>query len=206
MNYGPLLKKEARLSALEKLAAIYGDQWVWIGFDPRHKVVIYFVVGRHIQANANKLLAGIRDRSDGHVPFFTSDELKHYDAAIMHAYGIKKEFPRTGRPGRPRQPILLAPKNLLYAQVVKHRKRGHIVDISTRIVFGTKKAVKAKLKQSPVSRHINTSFIERNNLTMRHHNRRLVRKTISFSKNASDWRNNSISHSPITISSNLILV
>src|SRR5215210_4008964 len=155
---------------------------VWIGFDPRHKVVIYFVVGRHIQANANKLLAGIRDRSDGHAPFFTSDELKHYDAAIMHAYGIKKEFPRTGRLGRPRQPILLAPKNLLYAQVVKHRKRGHIVDISTRIVFGTKKAVKAKLKQSPVSRHINTSFVERNNLTMRHHNRRLVRKTISFSK------------------------
>lgn len=140
------------------------------------------MVGRHIQANANKLLAGIRDRSDGHVPFFTSDELKHYDAAIMHAYGIKKEFPRTGRAGRPRQPILLAPKNLLYAQVVKHRKRGHIVDISTRIVFGTKKAVKAKLKQSPVSRHINTSFVERNNLTMRHHNRRLIRKTISFSK------------------------
>jgi len=69
------------------------------------------VVGRHIQANANKLLAGIRERSDGHVPFFTSDELKHYDAAIMHAYGIKKEFPRTGRAGRPRQPILLAPKN-----------------------------------------------------------------------------------------------
>jgi hypothetical protein len=130
------------------LAALYGDQWVWVGFDPRHKVVIYFMVGRHIQANAHKLLAGIRDRSDGHVPFFTSDELKHYDAAIMHAYGIKKEFPRTGRAGRPRQPILLAPKNLLYAQVVKHRKRGHIVDISTRIVFGTKKAVKAKLKQS----------------------------------------------------------
>jgi IS1 family transposase len=42
------------------LAAIYGDQWVWIGFDPRHKVVLYFVVGRPIQANANKLLAGIR--------------------------------------------------------------------------------------------------------------------------------------------------
>src|SRR5205823_14667529 len=163
-------------------------------------------VGRHIQDNANKLLAGIRDRSDGHVPFFTSDESKHYDADIMHAYGIKKEFPRKGRPGRPRQPLLLAPKNLLYAHVVTHRKREHRVDISTRIVFGTKKAVKAKLKQSPVSRHINTSFVERNNLTMRHHNRRLVKRLSPFQRNASDWRNNSISHSPITISSNLILV
>jgi len=42
--------------------------------------------------------------------------------------------------------------------------------------------VAAKLKRSPVSRHINTSFVERNNLTMRHQNRRLVRKTMAFSK------------------------
>jgi IS1 family transposase len=170
------------LSALEKLAAIYGDQWVWIGFDPRQKVVVHFVVGRHNQSNANKLLAGIRERSDGHIPFFTSDELKHYDDALLMAYGIKKEFPSTGKRGRPRKPILQAPKKLLYAQVVKRRQKGRVVDITTRVVFGSQKAVAAKLKQSPVSRAINTSFVERNNLTMRHHNRRLVRKTIAFSK------------------------
>jgi IS1 family transposase len=170
------------LSALEKLAAIYGDQWVWIGFDPRHKVVVQCVVGRHNQSNANKLLAGIRERSDGHIPFFTSDELKHYDDAVLMAYGIKKEFPRTGKRGRPRKPILQAPKKLLYAQVVKRRQKGRGVDITTRVVFGSQKAVAAKLKQSPVSRAINTSFVERNHLTMRHHNRRLVRKTIAFSK------------------------
>jgi IS1 family transposase len=164
------------------LAARYGDQWVWIGFDPIHKVVIQFVVGRHNQKNANKLVAGIRDRSDGQLPFFTSDELKHYDDALLSVYGIKQEFPKTGKRGRPRKPVLIAPKKLLYAQVVKRRKKGRVVSITTQVIFGTEKAVAAKLKQSPVSTAINTSFVERNNLTMRHHNRRLVRKTMAFSK------------------------
>ena len=127
-------------------------------------------------------MAGIRERSDGQIPFFTSDELKHYEDALLAVYGIKKEFPKTGKRGRPRKPILIAPKKLLYAQVVKGRKRGRVVSITTRLVFGTEKAVAAKLKQSPVSKAINTSFVERNNLTMRHQNRRLVRKTIAFSK------------------------
>jgi hypothetical protein len=140
------------------------------------------VVGRHNQLNANKLVEGVRDRSDGSIPFFTSDELKHYDDALLSAYGIKKEFARTGKPGRPRKPILQAPKKLLYAQVVKRRKKGRVISITSRVVFGTEKAVSAKLKQSPVSNAINTSFVERNNLTMRHQNRRLTRKTIAFSK------------------------
>ncbi len=127
-------------------------------------------------------MAGIRDRSDGHLPFFTSDELKHYDDALLAAYGLRKEFPPTGKRGRPRKPILEAPQKLLYAQVVKHRKKGRVISITSRVVFGTEKAVAAKLRQSPVSQAINTSFVERNNLTMRHHNRRLVRKTIAFSK------------------------
>src|SRR5207247_10729161 len=75
-----------------------------------------------------------------------------------------------------------APNGLLYAHVVKRRRRGRVVEITTRVVFGTEKAVETKLKSSPVSKHINTSFVERNNLTMRHQNRRLVRKTIAFSK------------------------
>lgn len=109
--------------------------------DPRSKVVVNFIVGRHNRKNANKLVVGIRDRSDVHIPLFTSDELKHYDDALLFAYGIRKEFPRTGKRGRPRNPILTAPKELLYAQVVKRRKKGRVVDITTRVVFGTEKKV-----------------------------------------------------------------
>jgi hypothetical protein len=153
-----------------------------MGFAPRHKVVIHFVVGRHNQTTAHALVAGSKRRSDGHVPVCTSDELKHYDDALLASYGIKDEVPSTGMRGRPRKPVLKAPPNWLYAQVVQRRKQGRVVEITTRVVFGTRKAVAAKLAQSPVSTAINTSFVERNNLTMRHQNRRLVRKTMAFSK------------------------
>lgn len=95
---------------MEKLQAIYGDQWAWIAFDPRHKVVVHFVVGRHVQANANGLVKGLRDRSDGSLPLFTSDELKLYDDALLEAYDVRKEFKRSGKRGWPRKPILKCPR------------------------------------------------------------------------------------------------
>jgi hypothetical protein len=60
-------------------------------------IVIYFVVGHHDQANANKLGAGIKERPDWQLPFFISDELKHYDNALLEAYGLRYKFPRTGK-------------------------------------------------------------------------------------------------------------
>jgi IS1 transposase len=66
--------------------------------------------------------------------------------------------------------------------VVKRRQKGRVVEITSRVVSGTEEAVSVQLKRSPVSEHINTIFVERNNLTIRHQNRRLTRKTIAFSK------------------------
>ena len=74
---------------------------------------------------------------------------------------------------------------LLYAQVVKRREKGRVVDVSTKIVFGQPDQIEARLTASPVSQAINTSFIERENLTLRQHNRRLTRKTNGFSKELS---------------------
>ena len=34
-----IYKKEAQLKPLEKLAAVYGDAWVWMAFSPMHKLV-----------------------------------------------------------------------------------------------------------------------------------------------------------------------
>lgn len=62
-----------------------------------------------------------------------------------------------------------------------------------RVVFGTEQAVEAKLKSSRVGKHINTSFVERNNLRMRRQNRRLVVRRLLFQSSATDWSNSSLS-------------
>jgi hypothetical protein len=52
-------------------------------------------------------------------------------------------------------------------------------------MFGSRAAVQACLDASQASTAINTSFVERENLTLRQHNRRLTRKTNGFSKELS---------------------
>jgi IS1 family transposase len=54
---------------------------------------------------------------------------------------------------------------------------GEVADVKKRVVFGDKEEV---LKLGGNS--INTSYIERNNLTVRNGVSRLIRKTINFSK------------------------
>jgi hypothetical protein len=74
---------------------------------------------------------------------------------------------------------------LLYAQVVKHRRRGHVVAVTTKAIFGEPEAIAVRLAALPTSMSINTSYVERENLTLRQHNRRLTRKTNGFSKELS---------------------
>jgi IS1 family transposase len=68
------------------------------------------------------------------------------------------------------------------AQVIKIRRRGHVVQVKTHVVFGDVQTVAAYLQISPVSKAINTRFVERDHLTQRQSHRRLTRRTTGFSK------------------------
>jgi hypothetical protein len=57
-----------------------------------------------------------------------------------------------------------------------------VVRITTQIVYGTEAQVTQLLRASPVSYTISTYGVERNNLTIRQHSRRLGRKVNAFSK------------------------
>jgi len=144
--------------------------------------VVGFIVGRRGQNEADQLLEIIKRRTDDTIPFFTSDDLGQYENAILKVYGIKENAQKTGKRGRPKKPKLVPPTDLKYAKIKKVRENGRIVKIDTEVVFGNEDDVKTTIKQSPVSKHVNNSFVERNNLTMREGNRRLTRKTLGFSK------------------------
>ena len=142
--------------------------------------------GARTVENSEALVEDTRRRTGGRLlNLMTSDDYPAYETAILHAYGETVIPPPTGKPGRPRAPYRVPPAGLTYAVVTKRREKGRVVEIGTRVVFGTVAAVVTALGLSKVSRAINTAFIERENGTDRHRNARKARKTYRFSK---DWR------------------
>ena len=177
--------KEHNLPFAKLYDETYGDAWVWVAFAPCWRLVLAFVIGKRTQESADLLLERVVHVTDDHIPFFTSDQLPEYRHALLHVYGIWHQPQRNGERGRHPKPVLVAPPELLYAQVVKTREHGRVVDVDSKVVFGDSAAVAAILTSLSTSETINTSFIERNNLTQRQSNRRLTRRTIGFSKELS---------------------
>lgn len=177
-----IYKKEAHLTPLEQLAEVYGDVWVWIAFSPVCKLVPAWVVGKRTLPHARRLVFRLKSATDGQIPFFTSDELPHYADALLEVYGQWGQPTRQGTRGRLPHPRRVPLPDLCYAVVVKKREKGRVVEVTTRIVYGSTAQVEAALLASPVSRTINTYGVERNNLTVRQHSRRMGRKVNAFSK------------------------
>jgi IS1 family transposase len=167
-----IYKKEKQLTTLEKLAEVYGDAWVWIAFSPICKIVPAWVVGKRTLSHARRLVFRLKSASDGQIPFFTSDELPHYADALLEVYGQQVQPLRNGMRGRfPRVPCAASSSCSREAR-----------SSPTRIVYGTTQQVQAALEASPVSQAINTYGVERNNLTIRQHSRRMSRKVMPFQK------------------------
>jgi IS1 family transposase len=162
-----------------------GDCWDHVALDPETRLVVSLVVGKRTTEATRALILDFRRRTGGRaVRLMTSDEYPAYAEAIREAYGVRVVPPRTGRRGRPRKPYTAPAPGVVYATAHKERENNRVVRVSSRAVFGTAQAVASALASSPVSRSVNTCFVERHNGTDRNRCSRKARKTYGFSK---DW-------------------
>jgi IS1 family transposase len=175
-------KKQKNLDAIEKLEGVLGDAWIWVAFDAINKVFLATVVGKRTQPYAVRLLEEVKRVTARMPSLFSSDQLDQYANALLQVYGEKVVPPRKLGPGRPPKARLVAPEELLYVQVVKQYKQYRVVKVTRNIVFGNPKKVEQLLSSSPVSRNINTAYVERGNGIIRHIDSRCNRKTFRFSK------------------------
>ena len=132
--------------------------------------------------DAKQFIKTLKLRLDSHIPFFTSDDLPHYADALLATYGILVTPPRRFNRGRPPSARLEPPPDLVYAVVIKEREHGHVTQVTTQVIYGTEAQVAVCLQASPTSTAISTWGVERNNLTIRQHSRRLTRRVNAFSK------------------------
>lgn len=160
-------KKQRKLSEEEKTTRKWGNHWIWIAFDPIHKLVVAMLVGDRTEEEAMGLRNRLRARlAEGSLPLFTSDSLAHYAKAILHTFGVWIQPQRKGNRGRFPKPRPVLTEDLHYATVHKERKNGRVVSVTTPVVYGRRKDVMARLK--PLGQKINTSSVERVNLTLRY--------------------------------------
>lgn len=145
-----MAKKEAHCDPSDPADDRKGDTWDHVAIDAESRLVLGAVPGERTAENVAAIVGDVRRRTGGRLmDLITTEGYPAYEGAILDAYGVTVTPPRTGKRGRPRAPYKVAPAGLTYAVVEKTRKKGRVVSIATRVVFGTLAAVAAALEKLP---------------------------------------------------------
>ena len=149
-----------------------GTFWRGTLIDSDTRLRVGRAIGKDEDEVAAKIFRQLKER--GHPdapPPLASDGQGAYREQMVETWGQIPPYSGIGRPPTVKQ----AGPDWQYVQVIKRREEGRVVGVTTKVVYGDPETVLAG-----VGGH--TAYVERTNLTSRHMNGRLVRKTISFSK------------------------
>ena len=147
------------------------DMWLWVAHDATTKLIPVLQVGGRSQEMAYSVVHELKERLvTGCIPVFSTDGLKHYYYALTAHFG-KWEWAGGKRP------VWVLLRDFAYSQVIKHQRRRKTVEVERRVLVGEAEAYRKRLCQAGLSGRINTSFVERLNLTIRQCISKLTRRT-----------------------------
>jgi len=156
--------------------------WLWLAIDPLTKIIPVLYLGPRTQQIAHLLIHSLRQiLAPGCLPLFTSDGLNLYFYALTAHFGDWLQVRRRGRYVRQWQ----VAAGLIYGQVKKCYQRRKLVRVTRVMQLGTGADLKSALQHLGFSGRLNTAFIERMNLTVRHGVAALARRTWATAQQSS---------------------